>query len=100
MIWILIRHAHRDTADRAQDNGLSKKGREQAKRLRKYFEERFPEGEGDLVLVTSPKKRCVETIEPIAESCTSEARGFARSRGAGGRGVARLVSKTRRTFYF
>lgn len=66
---ILIRHAHRDTSDRSLDNGLSSKGKEQAKALRSFFADRFTQEEirHGLWLVSSPKKRCIETLEPIAK---------------------------------
>src|SRR4051812_31670871 len=62
---VLIRHAHRDTGDRARDNGLSDKGKDQARWLKKYFTSRFEHPEG-LWLVSSPKKRCLETLAPIS----------------------------------
>ncbi|NDG83749.1 MAG: histidine phosphatase family protein [Proteobacteria bacterium] len=65
---ILIRHAHRDTEDPARDNGLSDKGREQVKRLVEYVH-RYLEKEhaGEKAhFLSSPKKRCRETLEPIA----------------------------------
>lgn len=67
---VLIRHAHRDTANREVDNGLSEKGREQAKNIKRFFEQRF--GEEDfkrgLWFVSSPKLRCVETLLPAAKA--------------------------------
>ena len=63
---ILIRHAHRDTTDRGLDNGLSEKGILQADSLLKFYKWRF--GKGSAVIVSSPKKRCVETIDPIARA--------------------------------
>ncbi len=62
---VMIRHAHRDTADRSQDNGLSKKGLEQAQRLRIFFQRRFSEHgvEGGFQYFTSPKLRCQETMK-------------------------------------
>ena len=66
MTLILIRHAHRDTTQREQDNGLSPKGKKQAKALLGYFKKRFGRKSADLVLMSSPKKRCVETLTPIA----------------------------------
>lgn len=67
---ILIRHAHRDTSERALDNGLSGKGREQAKAVRRFFMSRFqPEDlKNGLWLVSSPKLRCVETVLPLAKA--------------------------------
>lgn len=66
---VMLRHAHRDTAQRELDNGLSERGREQAKAIRKFFTARFDSkdlGSG-LWLVSSPKVRCVETVGPIAK---------------------------------
>jgi broad specificity phosphatase PhoE len=62
---VFIRHAHRDTAQREDDNGLSSKGLEQVDKLKKkYRENKLPKG---LIFLTSPKKRCVETLGPVAE---------------------------------
>lgn len=63
---VIIRHAHRDTS-RGQgiNNGLSDRGRRQVRKLFDHYFERFPELEKPLFL-TSPKKRCVETLEPLA----------------------------------
>lgn len=71
---VLIRHAHRDTSDRNQDNGLSGKGKDQAKFLKKFFSSRFnaEETKGGVWLVSSPKKRCIETLEPIARHVNAE----------------------------
>jgi broad specificity phosphatase PhoE len=66
MHLVLIRHAHRDTSLRSRDNGLSDKGHKQARALARIFEERV-RGDGVQVkLFSSPKKRCIETLEPIA----------------------------------
>ncbi|MGE0615559.1 MAG: phosphoglycerate mutase family protein [Bacteriovoracia bacterium] len=68
---ILIRHAHRDTSEREKDNGLDKLGKRQAKALAGLF--RTLEGKkSEPLLVSSPKKRCRETLEPIAELTDSE----------------------------
>lgn len=66
---VLIRHAHRDTSNRELDNGLSDKGKDQAKDLRRFFSDRFDQAElkDGLWLVSSPKKRCLETLNPIAK---------------------------------
>ena len=61
---ILIRHAHRDTEVASKDNGLSEKGEQQVKRMLRYFEERI---EGETRFLSSPKKRCRETLGPLAE---------------------------------
>lgn len=64
---ILTRHAHRDTSDRAADNGLSPKGRAQARALEERFAEEYPGRKGNAFLVlSSPKRRCVETVRGIA----------------------------------
>jgi broad specificity phosphatase PhoE len=62
----LIRHAHRDTETPSRDNGLSEKGLSQVKRLVPFLADRV---EGDIRCLSSPKKRCRETLEPVAESC-------------------------------
>jgi broad specificity phosphatase PhoE len=66
---ILIRHAHRDNTQRELDNGLSEKGREQAKAIKRFFTERFSKDEvgKGLWLLSSPKLRCIETLQPIAK---------------------------------
>jgi broad specificity phosphatase PhoE len=65
---ILVRHAHRDTSDRALDNGLTEKGRAQARALLAHYLEEFPPGQGPPPKVlTSPKRRCIETVAAIAE---------------------------------
>src|ERR1700722_14595820 len=66
---ILIRHGHRDTARRELDNGLDDKGREQAKAIKRFFGERFQpeEYKRGLWFVSSPKLRCVETLQPAAK---------------------------------
>lgn len=63
---VLVRHAHRSTADRAADNGLTGKGRAQAKALKRFYKKRF--GEKSALLLSSPKRRCRETLEPLSES--------------------------------
>ncbi len=62
---VLIRHAHRDTEVHSLDNGLSEKGKVQAKRVAKYFEQFLKDEK--VQLLTSPKKRCQETIAPLAK---------------------------------
>jgi broad specificity phosphatase PhoE len=66
---ILVRHGHRDTARRELDNGLSDKGREQARAIRRFFTDRFKPDDfkRGLWLVSSPKVRCVETLQPLAK---------------------------------
>lgn len=65
---VLIRHAHRDTSQRENDNGLDDKGREQAKALRRFFTSRHAVDDKAVWLVSSPKKRCLETLEPISRA--------------------------------
>jgi broad specificity phosphatase PhoE len=62
---VLIRHAHRDNSVRSKDNGLTDKGKNQARALKKYFASRF-DRPGGVWLVSSPKKRCLETLGPIS----------------------------------
>lgn len=63
--WIIIRHAHRNkTFGSDFDNGLSAKGRKQAKRLLKFYAKRF--GSRPPWILCSPKLRCTETVQPIA----------------------------------
>lgn len=62
----LVRHAHRETDDgRMKDNGLSEKGKDQAKAVAKFVLE-ASKGE-DFLLLSSPKKRCIETLEPLGK---------------------------------
>lgn len=68
---ILVRHAHRDNSRRELDNGLTEKGRKQAQWIRKFALGRI-KAEGwekpRVSLYSSPKVRCVETLEPLAKS--------------------------------
>jgi broad specificity phosphatase PhoE len=67
---ILIRHAHRDTADRSFDNGLSKKGKKQAQFLLSKYQSSFGKNRhvgAPAILLSSPKLRCVETLEPLSK---------------------------------
>ena len=64
-VLILIRHAHRDKkGGRDSDNGLSSMGKKQAQNILKHFERNF--AKQTPILLCSPKKRCMETVEPIA----------------------------------
>jgi 8-oxo-(d)GTP phosphatase len=64
---VIIRHAHRDKDKGGrEDNGLSKKGKRQAQEIAKYFKKKFSDEEKPSIF-SSPKLRCVETVEPIAE---------------------------------
>ncbi len=68
---IFVRHAHRDTSQRSLDNGLSEKGKRQARWIKKFALSRFaPDEVKDLkaTLLSSGKKRCLETLEPLAEA--------------------------------
>ncbi len=69
---ILIRHAHRDSSDPSLDNGLSEKGRDQVERLVEFLH-RFLHRDlkreledAKPVFLSSPKKRCRETLGPVA----------------------------------
>ncbi len=61
---VIVRHAHRDTRHHLLDNGLTPKGREQAKKILKFYKTRFSLEKP--WLLTSPKIRCVQTISPLA----------------------------------
>lgn len=64
---LVVRHAHRDTSDgRSLDNGLSERGIEQAHELRERFGAPWKSKKG-VVVLSSPKARCVETVGPLAE---------------------------------
>lgn len=63
---VLLRHAHRDKDLGSEtDNGLSRKGQQQAKTIEKHFHKVF-DGEKPLVL-SSPKRRCIETVLPLVD---------------------------------
>ena len=65
---ILIRHAHRDISDRGADNGLSEKGRAQARALAEHFLAQYDgKKAGSFRMLSSPRRRCVETIQDIAD---------------------------------
>jgi broad specificity phosphatase PhoE len=68
---VLIRHGHRDNGRRELDNGLTDKGREQAKNIKRFFAERFSAEDitRGLWFVSSPKLRCMETLLPTAKAC-------------------------------
>ena len=68
-IVIFVRHAHRNTENRALDNGLSKKGEQQVQMLTEYFLRRFKKKHLKAAhFVTSPKKRCIETLTPVVQA--------------------------------
>jgi broad specificity phosphatase PhoE len=58
---LLVRHAHRDVTDRLLDNGLSARGREQAKALKTHFDSHYA-SQGGWRLFSSPRLRCRETV--------------------------------------
>jgi broad specificity phosphatase PhoE len=62
---IILRHAHRDISNRNLDNGISDKGRHQAKRSSDFFEKRYQEHWP--LLLSSSRKRCLETLTPLAK---------------------------------
>lgn len=61
---VIVRHAHRDTSDRDLDNGLSEKGRRQAKQISDYL---LKTKLKEALILSSPKARCVETLEPFSK---------------------------------
>jgi broad specificity phosphatase PhoE len=67
MRLILVRHAHRDTSNRSEDNGLSDKGHEQAKGLIAVFKNKVSK-DSEILLLSSPKLRCIETLTPFSKS--------------------------------
>lgn len=64
-ILFVTRHAHRDTAHRYLDNGLSERGRIQAKALADYLTRHTKSIEPEVL--SSPKLRCQETLAPFCE---------------------------------
>lgn len=65
---IVVRHAHRDKSEgKDVDNGLSSKGKKQASKIFEHFKKEFA-GVHSARILSSPKKRCVETVQPIAEA--------------------------------
>lgn len=62
---ILIRHAHRNTEKQNQDNGLTDKGRGQAENAAQTLSRIFAGTQP--TFQSSPKKRCMETLTPVAE---------------------------------
>ena len=61
---IFLRHAHRDLFDRTQDNGLSEKGRSQGRKIQEWLKDHSPRPDR---IFSSPKLRCVETAQFVAE---------------------------------
>jgi broad specificity phosphatase PhoE len=68
-LLIVVRHAHRDKSEgRDSDNGVSGKGKKQAAKILEHFKKEFPSlSPAKVRFLSSPKKRCVETVQPIAE---------------------------------
>jgi broad specificity phosphatase PhoE len=65
--FVLLRHAHRDASEHDRNNGLSSKGLAQvADLLHDPVIRKVLEGQRDMAFLSSPKKRCVQTIEPLA----------------------------------
>lgn len=65
-ILLIVRHAHREKLDGGSaDNGLSPKGLKQARAIRRWFKKNFPTRVA--TVVSSPKLRCAETVEPLAQ---------------------------------
>lgn len=63
---LVIRHAHRDVPDdRSIDNGLNGRGLEEARRFKRFMVE--GKHDGPWLVLSSPKKRCVQTILPFAK---------------------------------
>ncbi len=68
---ILIRHAHRDkNLGQSSDNGLSEKGKKQADALTQQLRHLLENEQ--VTLATSPKARCVETLDPLATALNIE----------------------------
>lgn len=63
---LFVRHAHRDTADRSLDNGLSEKGHSQGLEIQKYLEN-LDKKRKPLSVFSSPKVRCLETAAYVAK---------------------------------
>jgi broad specificity phosphatase PhoE len=61
---IFLRHAHRELFDRSADNGLSEKGHKQGLKLQEWLEKNAPRPKS---LFSSPKRRCLETAQYVAE---------------------------------
>jgi phosphohistidine phosphatase SixA len=66
---ILVRHAHRDTSHKEADNGLSAKGKDQAETLSKQIQRIY--GVSQATFLSSPKRRCIETLEPLCQAFES-----------------------------
>ena len=75
-VLIIVRHAHRDTSDRRRDNGLTAKGQKQAQRVLRHYKRRFDRREA--LIFSSSKKRCMETVQPLARHLRAVVRKDAR----------------------
>lgn len=67
---VIVRHAHRSKSLGAEaNNGLSPKGKKQAQKIAKFFKKRFlgARTPPQIELISSPKKRCIETLKPVSE---------------------------------
>lgn len=63
---VIVRHAHRHkTLGSGADNGISEKGQKQARALSKFFGKVFDK-KTKPVIYSSPKLRCIQTVEPLA----------------------------------
>ena len=67
---VFIRHAHRNVEDHTRDNGLSDKGEAQVKKLVKFVRNRLDQQSP--IFLSSPKKRCLQTLGPVAENFKKE----------------------------
>jgi len=67
----VVRHAHRKVVDASSDNSLSKKGLKQVEALGQTLLPRLRNLESPYHFFTSPKKRCVETVQPLSEQINS-----------------------------
>ncbi|MBI3554913.1 MAG: histidine phosphatase family protein [Deltaproteobacteria bacterium] len=68
---ILVRHGHRSKAlGHEVDNGVSSKGSKQAARIERRFRKLYPDEEA--LVVSSPKRRCIETVAPLVHDDESK----------------------------
>ena len=68
---ILVRHGHRNKAlGHEIDNGISSKGTRQVLRIGKRFRKLYPDEE--VLVVSSPKRRCIETVAPLVDDDESK----------------------------
>lgn len=67
---LIVRHAHRDKSrGRALDNGISPKGRKQRDAMTRALKRWLASSDApaSVQVLSSPKLRCVETVEPLAK---------------------------------